>query len=53
MFSACILAVAAPDAVKILGDEATPDELRVLGAFQYVYRYSPIQLSVIENAGDY
>ncbi|XP_060671387.1 uncharacterized protein LOC107422769 [Ziziphus jujuba] len=37
VYSRCILAVHTPDAVKILGDQATPDELRVLGAFQYVY----------------
>jgi cyclopropane-fatty-acyl-phospholipid synthase len=28
----------APDALKMLGDEATHEELRILGAFQYVYR---------------
>lgn len=34
------MAVHAPDTVRILGDQATSDELRVLGAFQYVYRYT-------------
>lgn len=37
LFDGCILAVHAPDAIQILGDEATFDEKRVLGAFQYVY----------------
>lgn len=32
------MAVHAPDALKILG-QATYDEQRILGAFQYVYRY--------------
>ena len=39
MYNGCILAVHAPDAVKLLGDQATFDEMRILGAFQYVYRY--------------
>lgn len=38
-YSGCILAVHAPDALKILGEQTTFDEMRVLGAFQYVYRY--------------
>jgi cyclopropane-fatty-acyl-phospholipid synthase len=33
-----IFGVHAPDALKILGAEATHEELRILGAFQYVYR---------------
>ncbi|XP_048332631.2 uncharacterized protein LOC107411826 isoform X1 [Ziziphus jujuba] len=37
LYNGCIIAVHAPDAVRILGEEATFDELRVLGAFQYVY----------------
>jgi len=32
-----IFGVHAPDALKILGAEATHEELRILGAFQYVY----------------
>lgn len=39
MYNGCILAVHAPDALRILGDQATFDEMRILGAFQYVYRY--------------
>ena len=39
MFDACIIATHAPDTLRILGNEATSDELRVLGAFQYAYRY--------------
>jgi cyclopropane-fatty-acyl-phospholipid synthase len=30
--------VHAPDALKMLEAEATHEELRILGAFQYVYR---------------
>lgn len=37
-YDGCILAVPAPDAIKILGKEATHDEMRILGAFQYKYR---------------
>ncbi|KAF4364827.1 hypothetical protein G4B88_025546 [Cannabis sativa] len=37
VYNKCILAVHAPDAMRLLGDQATPDERRVLGAFQYVY----------------
>ncbi|KAH7522037.1 hypothetical protein FEM48_Zijuj07G0095400 [Ziziphus jujuba var. spinosa] len=37
VYSRCILAVHAPDAMGILADQATSDELRVLGAFQYLY----------------
>ncbi|XP_050375275.1 uncharacterized protein LOC126792840 [Argentina anserina] len=37
IYDGCIMAVHAPDALRILGDQATSDELRVLGAFQYVY----------------
>jgi cyclopropane-fatty-acyl-phospholipid synthase len=33
-----IFGVHAPDALKLLGAEATHEELRILGAFQYVYR---------------
>ncbi|KAJ4834137.1 hypothetical protein Tsubulata_012634 [Turnera subulata] len=37
MYSGCIMALHAPDALKLLGDQATYDEKRVLGAFQYMY----------------
>ncbi|GMN53353.1 hypothetical protein TIFTF001_022497 [Ficus carica] len=37
LFNGCILGVHAPDALRLLGDQATSDERRVLGAFQYVY----------------
>ncbi|KAK9289283.1 hypothetical protein L1049_017759 [Liquidambar formosana] len=37
VYNGCIMAVHAPDAVKMLGNQATSDEIRVLGAFQYVY----------------
>ncbi|KAG6668571.1 uncharacterized protein LOC122276579 isoform X1 [Carya illinoinensis] len=36
-YNGCILAVHAPDALKILGRQTTFDEMRILGAFQYVY----------------
>ncbi|KDO54090.1 hypothetical protein CISIN_1g0146252mg, partial [Citrus sinensis] len=31
------MAVHAPDALRILGNQATLDETRILGAFRYVY----------------
>ncbi|KAL5784547.1 hypothetical protein ACOSQ2_006939 [Xanthoceras sorbifolium] len=37
LYSGCIMAVHAPDALKLLGNQTTFDERRVLGAFQYVY----------------
>ncbi|KAL8139603.1 hypothetical protein V2J09_005624 [Rumex salicifolius] len=37
LYDGCIIASHAPDALKILGDKATHDERRILGAFQYVY----------------
>lgn len=37
MYNGCIVAVHAPDALKVLGCQATSDEIRILGAFQYVY----------------
>ncbi|CAJ2673794.1 unnamed protein product [Trifolium pratense] len=37
MYDGCIMTVHAHDALRILGDEATSDECRILGAFQYVY----------------
>nr|AXM43880.1 cyclopropane synthase isoform 2 [Litchi chinensis] len=36
-YNGCIMAIHAPDALKMLGSQATLDELRILGAFQYVY----------------
>lgn len=38
-FDRCILAMHAPDALRLLGEEVTFDESRVLGAFRYVYRF--------------
>ncbi|KAL5836991.1 hypothetical protein ACOSQ3_014160 [Xanthoceras sorbifolium] len=35
VYSGCIMAVHAPDALKMLGSQVTFDEKRVLGAFQY------------------
>ncbi|XP_039154814.1 uncharacterized protein LOC104414445 [Eucalyptus grandis] len=37
LYDKCIVAVHAPDALRLLGDQATYDEMRVLGAFQYAY----------------
>ncbi|XP_051152642.1 uncharacterized protein LOC127266436 isoform X2 [Andrographis paniculata] len=37
VFDGCIIAAHAPDALKMLGDEATFDERRILGAFRYAY----------------
>lgn len=39
MYDGCILGVHAPDALRILGEQATYEETKILGAFQYVYRY--------------
>ncbi|KAI8560789.1 hypothetical protein RHMOL_Rhmol04G0283000 [Rhododendron molle] len=36
-YDGCIVATNAPDTLKMLGKQATCDETRVLGAFQYVY----------------
>ncbi|KAH9648727.1 Amino oxidase domain-containing protein [Citrus sinensis] len=36
-YNSCVMALHAPDALKILGNQATFDETRILGAFQYVY----------------
>ncbi|GMJ01999.1 hypothetical protein like AT3G23530 [Hibiscus trionum] len=36
-YQGCIMAVHAPDALRLLGNQATYDESTVLGAFQYVY----------------
>ncbi|KAK4775674.1 hypothetical protein SAY87_023635 [Trapa incisa] len=36
-FDGCIIAVHAPDALEMLGNEATFDERRILGAFHYAY----------------
>ncbi|XP_072058217.1 uncharacterized protein [Arachis hypogaea] len=37
-YEGCIIATHAPDTLRLLGDEATYDERRILGAFHYVYR---------------
>ncbi|KAF2285533.1 hypothetical protein GH714_005346 [Hevea brasiliensis] len=37
MFNGCIITSHAPDTLKMLGEQATFDERRILGAFQYVY----------------
>ncbi|CAK7327300.1 unnamed protein product [Dovyalis caffra] len=37
MYSGCIMAVHAPDALELLGKQATFDETRILGAFRYMY----------------
>ncbi|MCD7469743.1 cfs1-like protein [Datura stramonium] len=36
VFDGCVMAAHAPDTLKMLGKEATYDETRILGAFQYV-----------------
>ncbi|GAY45450.1 hypothetical protein CUMW_089570 [Citrus unshiu] len=43
-YSCCVMAVHAPDALRILGNQATLDETRILGAFRYVY-------SLLEEGG--
>ncbi|KAF8655178.1 hypothetical protein HU200_061319 [Digitaria exilis] len=37
MYDRIIFGLHAPDALKVLGAEATHEELRILGAFQYIY----------------
>ncbi|KAG8370325.1 hypothetical protein BUALT_Bualt14G0105100 [Buddleja alternifolia] len=37
LYDGCIIAAPAPDALKMLGTQATYDELRILGAFQYAH----------------
>ncbi|KAK4732613.1 hypothetical protein R3W88_025601 [Solanum pinnatisectum] len=37
VYDRCIMAAHAPDTLRMLGEEATFDETRILGAFQYVY----------------
>ncbi|XP_049367996.1 uncharacterized protein LOC125832844 [Solanum verrucosum] len=37
VYDGCIIAAHAPDTLKMLGKEATYDETRILGAFQYIY----------------
>ncbi|KAL3846121.1 hypothetical protein ACJIZ3_003524 [Penstemon smallii] len=37
VFDGCIIAAHAPDALKMLGNQVTYDEQRILGAFQYGY----------------
>jgi hypothetical protein len=39
MFDKCLVGAHAPDALQMLGDEATFDERCILGAFQYSARY--------------
>lgn len=43
-YDGCVIATHAPDALKILGKQATYDELRILGAFQYGNRF-PVNMS--------
>ena len=38
-YDACVISVHAPDALKLLSNQATYEETRILGAFQYSYRY--------------
>lgn len=46
IYDSCVICIHAPDAIKILGTQATYDEIRILGAFQFVNRYfwSPFRL---------
>ncbi|CAH2052921.1 unnamed protein product [Thlaspi arvense] len=37
VFDRCIMAMHAPDALRLLGEQVTFDETRVLGAFRYIY----------------
>lgn len=46
VYDGCVMAVHAPDALRMLGSHATFDERRILGAFQYVYRYLKVVFEV-------
>lgn len=48
VYDGCIIALHAPDAIRILGKEATYDEVRILGAFQYVNRFVFFSFSFLE-----
>uniref|UniRef100_A0A2P2LGT4 Uncharacterized protein LOC105129420 isoform X2 n=1 Tax=Rhizophora mucronata TaxID=61149 RepID=A0A2P2LGT4_RHIMU len=37
MYCGCIMAVHAPDGLELLGKQVTYDEMRILGAFQYMH----------------
>ncbi|GAB2227538.1 hypothetical protein Droror1_Dr00009360 [Drosera rotundifolia] len=37
LYDGCIVAMHAPDSLRLLGKQATYDETRILGAFQYMY----------------
>ncbi|KAG6531920.1 hypothetical protein ZIOFF_005756 [Zingiber officinale] len=37
IYDGCIISTHAPDALKLLGEQTTIEETRILGAFQYVY----------------
>lgn len=37
-YNCCVMAIHCPDALRILGNQATFDETRILGAFRYIYR---------------
>lgn len=49
IYDGCIISIHAPDALKLLGTQATYDESRILGAFQYVYRYADVSLSTFSS----
>ncbi|XP_020114680.1 uncharacterized protein LOC109728631 [Ananas comosus] len=36
IYDNCVICIHAPDAIKILGTQATYDEIRILSAFQFV-----------------
>ena len=38
-YDQCIIAAHPPDALNILRKQATNEELRILGAFHYAYRF--------------
>lgn len=47
MYDRIIFCIHAPDALRVLGTEATHDEQRVLEAFQYIHRYFYLHYCVI------
>lgn len=50
IYDGCIISTHAPDALKLLGEQATFEEARILGAFQYVYRYADIHIFCFQRS---
>lgn len=49
IFDECIVAAHAPDALEMRGEYATSNEKKILGAFQYAYRYALLAHSILPH----